>query len=624
MVSNLAGVAVANDTRNDIIIRGNSPMGVLWRLDGFDIPNPNHFGAMGGTGGPIGMINNNQLTNSDFFTGAFPAEFGNATSGVFDLRLRNGNANRHEFLGSVGFNGFELGAEGPISRNTGASYMINARYSFLEFLSMFMPIFGVPKYQDLCAKVNIPLRSGNLSVVALLGANEIETREDMLDDLITWQPGDEGQDMKMSNSQVFTGVNYTARFSASTRLENRFSYQYFSSALDMDVFVYPETTTTRPWLFTTHSEGRMAWTSTLHHRFDSRNFLMVGTGADYFMTRLDSRFYEIEGAPPHIEHDANKNSTLLKGFTQWQHRISDRFSITPGVYAHLFTFNGDFSVEPRLGMRWTLNERSSVSFGTGLHSQLPPRLIIFYKDANGNRPNEKLGMSRSWQAVAGYDLRITDGMRLKTEIYYQHLYNIPVTHEYPAESILNLGVDFYNNWNFTYVNSGTGRNYGIELTLEKFFDDNYYFLITGSLYDARYRGYDGVERHSAFAGNFALNVVAGYEWKLSRNRLLSVNAKVAYMGARRYTPVSIDRFGGTHVFDWERAYTQRLPVYFRADLGVNMKRNYERVAIEWFFEVTNLTNRQNVWQQVYNTSLEEYQRMYQFGFMPMGGVRVYF
>nr|HPR61490.1 carboxypeptidase-like regulatory domain-containing protein [Prolixibacteraceae bacterium] len=117
MASNFAGVVTAGDQRNDIIIRGNSPCGLLWRLDGITIPNPNHFGSMGTTGGPINMLNNNQLANSDFFTGAYPAEFGNALSGVFDLKMRNGNQHKHEFIGAMGFNGFEMGAEGPISRS---------------------------------------------------------------------------------------------------------------------------------------------------------------------------------------------------------------------------------------------------------------------------------------------------------------------------------------------------------------------------------------------------------------------------------------------------------------------------------------------------------------------------
>jgi hypothetical protein len=243
MVSGFAGVVAANDTRNDIIIRGNSPSGVLWRLDGFDIPNPNHFGAMGGTGGPVGMLNNNQLANSDFYTGAFPAEFGNATSGVVDLRLRNGNNQKHEFLASVGMNGFELGAEGPFSKETGASYMINGRYSFLAILEAMGFDFtgggGIPEYEDISAKINIPLKSGNLSWTTLLGASRIHGKADFDDPDAGWVEGEPGYDMKMSNRQMFTGVNYTHRFNASVRLENRLSWQLFGQKIIHDAFDYP-------------------------------------------------------------------------------------------------------------------------------------------------------------------------------------------------------------------------------------------------------------------------------------------------------------------------------------------------------------------------------------------------
>jgi hypothetical protein len=116
MATNFAGVRGANDATNDIVIRGNSPTGLLWRLEGIDIPNPNHFGNLGSTGGPVSMLNSNVLSNSDFLTGAFPSDYGNGISGVFDLRMRSGNNEKHEFLGQIGFNGVELGAEGPFSK----------------------------------------------------------------------------------------------------------------------------------------------------------------------------------------------------------------------------------------------------------------------------------------------------------------------------------------------------------------------------------------------------------------------------------------------------------------------------------------------------------------------------
>lgn len=168
MAANFAGVSIVDDSRNDIIIRGNSPIGLLWRLDGVEVPNLNHFSAAGTTGGPVSMINNNLLANSDFFTSAFPAEYGNAMSGVFDLKMRNGNNQKREYVGQIGFNGFELGAEGPFKKGEG-SYIVNYRYSVLGLMSKIGMKSGTgdatPYYQDLSFKINLPrTKIGKLSL----------------------------------------------------------------------------------------------------------------------------------------------------------------------------------------------------------------------------------------------------------------------------------------------------------------------------------------------------------------------------------------------------------------------------------------------------------------------------
>ncbi|MDR2679456.1 MAG: TonB-dependent receptor [Tannerella sp.] len=621
MVANLAGVAAANDSRNDIIIRGNSPTGLLWRLDGFDIPNPNHFGALGGTGGPIGMLNNNQLANSDFYSGAFPAEFGNATSGVFDMQLRNGNNRKHEFLASMGFNGAELGAEGPLSKKTGASYMINGRYSFLEILeAMGVQIAGaggaVPKYQDLCAKINLPLRRGNLSLITLLGANRIHQQPDMSDESPTdWAPGDQGADVTTRNRQLFTGVNHTHRFNTTTRLENRLSYQYFGQNLRQTMLAYPTQENVGEITGET-TEGQLNYNASLHHRAGSRSSLQAGAGANLYMTGLKNVH---RGT---TLHDYDGQSVLLKAYAQWQYRFSDVLGMTPGVYGQLYTLNSDYSVEPRIGFKWDLSPASSLSWGGGLFSQLQPRQVYFYEE-NGVVKNKNLEMSKSAQIVLGYNQKLGKGMHLKTELYYQHLYNIPVIPDTPEESILNFGDDFYNSWDYIFVNEGTGRNYGIEMTLEKFFSRHYYFLLTASLYDSKYRGYDRVERNSKFAGNYAVNALAGYEWNV-RSHLLSVNLKGACMGGKRFLPMTMEHEGLDVIYDYTQAYRQHLPAYFRVDLNVNMKCNYKRFSLEWYFEVNNLTNHQNVWMKYYNAGRQKEEFVYQYGFMPIGGCRIYF
>jgi hypothetical protein len=158
MVSNYAGVNAANDERNDIVIRGNSPTGLLWRLEGVNIPNPNHFATNGTTGGAVSILNNNSLSTSGFYTGAFPAQYGNATSGAFDLTLRKGNSERHEYLAEFAVFGLQAGAEGPLKKKNGGSYIFNYRYSTIGLFDNLglagRDIPSIPKYQDITFKID--------------------------------------------------------------------------------------------------------------------------------------------------------------------------------------------------------------------------------------------------------------------------------------------------------------------------------------------------------------------------------------------------------------------------------------------------------------------------------------
>ena len=621
MVAGFAGVVAANDTRNDIIIRGNSPAGVLWRLDGFDIPNPNHFGAMGGTGGPIGMLNNNQLANSDFYTGAFPAEFGNLTSGLFDLRLRNGNSYKREYLVSMGFNGLELGAEGGFSAQSNASYLINARYSFLQSLEVLGFDLagtngGVPKYQDLSMKLNFPMKKSNLSLIVLTGASKINFNDDMTD-TEEWMLGDLGSEIGMRNSQFFGGVNYTYRFNQDTRLENRISAQVFRSRMDMYTLGYMNIS--RDIYYDTDmSDNRVSYSSKLIKRINARNNLTAGIGTDVYISNLKDNDYD-SGVPVAL-HNSENASPLFHSFIQWQHKFNDKLSILPGIHSQVFALNQDLSVEPRLGFQWTVNPMLNLGLSTGLYSKLQPLTAYFY-EVNGEQVNTNLEMSRSWQSVFSVDKKFTSSVRVKAEAYYQLLYNIPVSPTIPQESLLNQGDNYIDGFDLL-VNDGKGYNYGIELTVEKFFDNNWYCMITTSLYESKYRGYDQVLRDTKFNGNFAVNILAGYEFKVFANSLMSINIKTALMGNNHYTPVTSPN-GIDADYDYSQMNALKLPNYFRTDFNINIKTNYKRFSLEYFIEIDNITNHKNVWNQYYHTNQQKYKYIYQQGFMPMGGMRLY-
>jgi hypothetical protein len=622
MVSNLAGVASANDSRNDIVIRGNSPAGIQWRLDGFKIANPNHFGTIGGTGGNIGLINNNQLTNSDFYTGAFPAEFGNLTSGLFDLKLKNGNSYEREYLLSMGFNGFELGAEGGFSNSSNASYLINARYSFLQSLdAVGFDIAGtrggIPKYQDVSMKLNFPMKNSNLSLLLLAGTSKIRFKDDMTD-TDEWTDNDLGEDVDMRNRQFFTGVNYTYRFGNNTRLENRLSVQTFSSIINLYSLGYMNSSR-QIYYDTDMSENSVSYSSKLVRRLNARNNLHTGIGADMYITALADNRYP--GGLPVALHNSGNTSSLLYGFFQWQHKFNDRLSLLPGIHAQLFTLNRDFGIEPRLGFQWKATPALTLGASTGLYSQLQPFPVYFY-EKEGTPVNEDIGMSRSWQSVLSADKKISSSWRIKTEIYYQLLYNVPVVPGIPEQSILNLGDDYSNEWDLAFENSGKGYNYGIEFTAEKFFDSDWYLMLTASLYESKYRGYDGILRDTRFNGNFAVNMLAGYEFKLTGNTLMSLNLKTAYMGNKRYTPSSSDN-GMDMDYDYSRINSLKLPDYFRTDFNLNIKTGYRKFSLEYFVEIDNLTDSKNIWMRYYNANQQRYKSTYQQKLTPMGGCRVY-
>jgi len=478
---------------------------------------------------------------------------------------------------------------------------------------------GIPEYSDVSAKINLPLKRGNFSWVTLLGASQIFTKSNFDDPDQEWKDGDKGQNMKMTNAQMFTGINYTHRFNASTRLENRLSYQLFRQKASVDEIDYTTRAKTPNQSVLNNQESRMAWQSILNHRMNAKSLMKGGIGADFYQAEINDIW---DGR---TLSDFSGNSALVKAFAQFQYRFSNAFSMTPGLYGQLYTLNSDYSIEPRMGFKWDASPRSSFSLGSGLHSQLQPRQVYFYKE-NDVLPNKNLKMSKSWQTVLGYQQKLGAGMHLKTEAYYQSLFDIPVTTDPKEESILNMGDDFSNAWDFVFVNDGTGRNYGVEMTLEKFFDKQYYFLLTASLFDSKYTAFDKKERRTRFAGNYAFNALFGYEWKLGANRLLSVNTKTAYVGGKRYVPVTVSGSATSvndFVFHYDRAYTEKLSDYFRMDLNVNMKVNYKRWSVEWFVEVNNITNHQNVWYKYINDrGKEEY--IYQYGLMPIGGCRVYF
>ena len=317
----------------------------------------------------------------------------------------------------------------------------------------------------------------------------------------------------------------------------------------------------------------------------------------------------------------------MQSYVNWQYRPDDKLTFNLGLHQQYFALSKSNAIEPRLGMKYKANEKHTLSFGAGLHSQLQAIVVYFSKDSFTDvQPNKGLDFSKSAHCVIGHDYLFGKNMRLKTEVYYQHLFNIPVDEESSSFSMLNAGADFTLPNRTGITNTGTARNYGVELTLEKFFSKGYYFLVTASVFDSKYKGSDEVERNTLFNGNYVFNTLVGKEFQMGKNKTLSFDTKFTSAGGRRYTPIDLETSGiqGKEVRFENLAFSEQYDDYFRIDFKITFRLNGKKISQEWLVDLTNLTNKQNIFQQTYNAKANALETSYQRGLFPNIQYRIYF
>lgn len=633
MAANFAGVAGGgNDQRNDIIIRGNSPLGLLWRLEGADIPNPNHFSNQGANGGPVSILNNNTLANSDFLTGAFPAEYGNATSGVFDLKMRNGNNEKHEFLSQIGFNGLELLAEGPIKKD-GASYLISYRYSTLALFNSLGIQFGeagIPSYKDVSFKFTYPKTKfgwftvwglGGLSSTQLI--NSKKTREERAKLLYP-------QDVDFSSKMGAIGITHSYLLNNKSYIKTVISASGEGNRSKVD-----SVTESNEKFFEFNSTalyGKWSIHSYYSYKFSAKNTFKLGViGSRLYGSNQDSIYIPAMNG---FQQFLNFEDVTYFGqvYLNWNYHVTNNFTFNAGLLQSRLFLNNTNSFVPRASIRWQSDRGHVFSAGYGLHSQIQPMYTYFQKtliDTLHNRyilTNQNLGMSKAHHFVIGYEKMINQDVRFKVEAYYQYLFNLPVDQKNGMFSSVNIGADYGVSRVDSLINNGIGHNIGIEFTLERFFDKGYYYLVTTSLYKSEYNASDGQWRNTAFNGNYVVNMLAGKEWKVSKPGTFIASLKVTAAGGRRYIPVKEEesKLAGYAVFDNSKAYVNRLPDFFRTDIRVSYKVNKKSVTHELALDVQNVFNIQNILTQQFNTRTGELQRIYQIGIFPVPMYRIYF
>lgn len=634
MASNFAGVQGSDDSRNDIVVRGNSPLGVIYRVEGIDIPNPSHFAIAGSTGGPVSILNNKILGNSDFFMSAFPSEYGNSTSGVFDLKLRNGNNNQHEFTGQFGLFGTELLAEGPLDKSGNSSYLVMGRYSTLSIFQTFGLKIGtdaVPVYGDAAFKFNWKLKNGgNFSLWGMGGKSDIDIMISEQTKYSTEFYGEGDRDQYFGTSMYVSGLTYKKTLNEKTYIsatlagskeEQNTEHIYLHRSLGIN---NTDTTIQVDSMYNMMGYNfrtlKLSGYFSVNHKINKHHLIKAGVILDALsFNQQDSVLADLDDRSSwKTRWNNNRKGILMQTFIQWKWKITDQMDFTAGLHSQYFSMSKSLSpVEPRLGWKYKMGGNQAVFAGAGMHSQTQPYYTYTYDPNNDGRPhNLNMDFSRSFHSGLGYEKSFGQGLNFKTEIYYQYLYNLPISSSPNSFSLVNAGGGFSRVFpNDTLVNKGKGYNYGVEFTVQKYFSKTFFFMVSASIYDSKYLASDGVWRNTAYKGanisdkidlSYVWNVLAGKEFKLSEKQIIGLGLKVTQAGGRRYGLVDIAQTNDSKELIFQDSLFNELTFrdYFRLDLKLSWRLNTSKLTHEFGLDLVNVLNTRNLLSLAYAPRLD--------------------
>jgi hypothetical protein len=295
------------------------------------------------------------------------------------------------------------------------------------------------------------------------------------------------------------------------------------------------------------------------------------------------------------------NTGFVQFYSQSKINLTPQFELNAGINAHYLLMNDNFSLEPRIGLKYNFNNEHSLALAYGLHSRME-QLPIYFVSANENTPNKDLDFMKSIHYVVSYQAKLTDNLHLSIEPYYQRLNNVPVSPDGYISTLNNKNSLFFND---VLVSKGSGRNMGVDITLEKFLSRGYYYMLTASVFDSKYTAADGIERNTRFNRNYVFNLMAGKEWHTAKNSILGVNVKLNYLGGNRIEPIDIAAseqqydvvYGETN---GNIAFSQSHDALPVVSFTLSFRKNKAKYSSVWSIQVLNATGREEHAKDFYN------------------------
>jgi hypothetical protein len=601
LVTSFAGVAAPSVSSNGISVRGNNPDGLLWQVEGVEVPNPNHFANLTVAGGGLlTALSDQVMANSDFYTGAFPAQYGNASSGVFDIKLRDGNPEFTQYAFQAGIIGVDFSTEGPFRKGGKSTYLMNYRNSTMALLEPILPDnTGILKYQDLAFKTSFHLR--NAGTISFWGIGALDGQEMAAADSTDWNM-DADRDNSDTRLYMFaSGLSHQLRLGEKTFLKttlsatgNGLSHTEKRVGYDLEEFSQSDAD---------NNLWRYALQSDLDHYINNKNSLRAGLKYSRLGYNIQIRQSPDEGESLQTLSDGEGQTGLIQAYAQSKIELLPRLTFNFGVNAQVFLLNDQLLIEPRAGINYQLDASRRLALAYGQHSRIE-QLPVYFVETGGNQPNKNLDLMQSHHYVLAYNWKINNYLRFSAEPYYQYLTNVPVAPD-SYVSTLNFGQELF--FNEALINAGTGSNVGVDLTIERFVKNGFYYLFTASLFDSKYTAAGGIERNTRFNRNYVMNALAGKEWMVGRNdnNVFSANVRLNYLGGNRREAVdetaSLSQkeiiYGETTD---NRAFENRFEDQPVVSFTISYRINKPRFSSEWSLKVLNLLGTEEFDTDYYN------------------------
>ena len=600
----LPGVTSATGfSENFISIRGNSPRSLKYQMEGITLPNPTHFSRIGSAGGTFTIFSLHLLDKSDFYTGAFSAEYGDALGGVFDAKFRRGNQEKHEHMIQVGVLGLDIASEGPLNKGKKASYAINYRYGLVG-LARLIGYPSQPTYQDLSLSLNFPITKRSNFKLFGIGGSSLRTRTATLDSE-TWEESIDRTNLILSSKMAMMGgvfkhfirentvLKATAAISYTQQLDNKQYVTDLYSLIDQRTNEY----TSLP----------ISTAVSLKHKFSKKHFNISGASYTNTLHDWNTKRYSFVTNTFNSPFNGKGVSNEFKAYSASKFFLSEKWSVNVGLHYTYYDVNKKQALEPRGSIAYQISENHSISASAGMHSQIENFATYMYTDRAAtiaNRfPNQNLDFIRSNHYILGYKGKVWTNHSLRVEVYYQDLYNIPteVNGTYAMVNFAEL-TDIR-----PLVNNGTGQNYGLDVGFERYSDNGLYYIVNASVYRSLYTGSDGVERSTAYDNQYNVKFLLGKEYKLKKKnekyKAFAWNTNLAAMGGQPYTPIDLVASEAEQetVYNESLAFSERdKPVVF-LDFTFSYKINKNNKRTVWSLQIKNLFSNSNAIYREYDT-----------------------